>query len=859
MIPRLFEHNETAFTSFGIGALKDAVSCEVSEERNGIYELILKYPITGSLYSEIKKERIIYTQVNDNGSLQAFRIYRITAPLNGIISIYAQHISYDLSGVVAFTCNFTNSNPNQILSFVSSRKLDRITNFTFFSDISNTSDFAIEKPRSMRNVIGGSEDSLITTFGGELEFDNFSVKLMSARGSDNGISIIYGKNLTNLEQNSDISAIYSHLCPFAKLEDGDTEIYVELSEKVLPITTTLEERKVLIKDFSSYFGTGEDDLKPTEANLRMVASNYLLENILGIETPNITLSFAELTNQLGYQNLHERVKLCDVITVKYPSLGVNIKTKIVKTIYNSLKEKYESLTLGAIKTSLTDKITSIENKIDNTDKEVKSVPNHIKKAVDEATDKITGATGGCVVLDLDSNKKPYELLIMDDDDKQNAQNVWRWNIGGLGFSPNGYNGPYTTAFTNDGHIVANFIDTGTLNADILRAGTIEALTGDSYWNLETGNLYITGEIDATSGSFSHVTIDNTCSIYGYLWLEGSLDITTYMGTTHYDFDTRVGGDEIASAITETTREGAEINSNNYILPLGDITIPGAYTNMSDVMQFGIARDKTFRASRLIAGLHMEEGSSGTGSNFYRYAALFLKSEESNLIYYYNSYRGDGTINDAYCQWGSNGVDNILVVTWYTDNGKAAWMEHICDSTDYTYYPLLNGRWYINDLRVGSDLIDYQYTICLSNDRIKFMYGRNESGRLETFTSYVDIKGTWRTNGNSWISSSDIKLKNSIEDLKENYSSFFDDLRPRSYKFNDGRSGRSHTGFIAQEMRKSLQKSNIPLENYGILCAFGDPDDPKTEWGIRYEELIALCVNEIQKLKKEIKTLKEENK
>ena len=97
MIPRLYEHNETSFTTFGIGSLKDATSCEVTEQKNGTYELVLKYPLKGSLFSEIQKERIIYAQVNDSKSLQAFRIYRITAPISGIITVYAQHISYDLT------------------------------------------------------------------------------------------------------------------------------------------------------------------------------------------------------------------------------------------------------------------------------------------------------------------------------------------------------------------------------------------------------------------------------------------------------------------------------------------------------------------------------------------------------------------------------------------------------------------------------------------------------------------------------------------------------------------------------------------------------------------------------------------
>ena len=81
MIPILFSSNATDFTTYGIGALADTISCQVTEERNGTYECVLKYPITGRLYSEIQKERLIKAKPNDTSRDQAFRIYRITKPL----------------------------------------------------------------------------------------------------------------------------------------------------------------------------------------------------------------------------------------------------------------------------------------------------------------------------------------------------------------------------------------------------------------------------------------------------------------------------------------------------------------------------------------------------------------------------------------------------------------------------------------------------------------------------------------------------------------------------------------------------------------------------------------------------------
>ena len=849
MIPVLYEYNETSFTSFGIGALKDTTSCLVTEERNGTYELVLKYPITGSLYSEISKERIVRVQVNDNKSIQAFRIYRITAPISGIVTIYAQHISYDLSGVSVMPFTLT-GNPTVLMNKIVSQA-DRSTNFSFQTDISSTGKLEVKEPKTIRSLLGGKENSLLALFGGEFEWDNFVIKLRSARGADNGISILYGKNLTKLEHNSDLSDVYTHLCPYAVYQDdnGD-DVTLKLTEKVLPIVTMSNVNKTLIKDFSSEM----KDLEKTEANLRTVANAYLAENIIGIETPNVTLSFEELRNQLGYSNLQERINLCDTVSVKYPGLGVNVKTKIVKVVYDTLKEKYQSITLGAIKASLEDRVSNLEKGAEETTREVEAVPSAIQKAVDNATDMITGANGGCIVLNFDNNSKPYEFLIMNDDDIQDATKVWRWNINGLGYSPNGYNGPYTTAITSDGAIVADFITTGTLNADVIKAGTIEALVGSSYWDLETGDINITGEINATSGSFSHVTIDDSCTMYGNLWLEGTFETYYYGHVATYSFETRIGGDAIETAMTVEDSSSTH-SSHNYIMPVGQITIPDVYTDMDDFMEFGIARDRSLQSGRLISGLVISEQMSGTGASFYQNSQLKLRCQETTIL--------DCTLITDYqyssIMWGSIGIDSIFYGDWYISMAKRSGLKRM-DYGNYVY-GLFSGRWFSEELWFGSDKTSYQVRI--DKDQVSFYYNDSLVGELEGFTNYVDIQGTWKTNGSNWISGSDIKTKNTIEELDDRYSVLFSNLQPRSYLFNEGKSGRKHTGFVVQEVLEAMNKAGISSDEYALCCAFGDPKDPETEWGLRYEEIIPLCVNAIQKLTKRVETLelqlKEEKK
>ena len=116
MIPILFNPTDTNFDTFGIGVLKDTISCEVTEERNGKFELTLKYPVTGSLYGYIKKECIIVAKPNDKASKQAFRIYEMTIPLNGVVVINAQHISYDLVNIAVTPFALENVTPTQAIT-----------------------------------------------------------------------------------------------------------------------------------------------------------------------------------------------------------------------------------------------------------------------------------------------------------------------------------------------------------------------------------------------------------------------------------------------------------------------------------------------------------------------------------------------------------------------------------------------------------------------------------------------------------------------------------------------------------------------------------------------------------------------
>ena len=489
MIPILFKADATNFSTFGIGALADTLSCEVTEERNGAYECVMKYPITGAFYTEIRKERLIKAKPNDTSKPQAFRIYRITKPLNGIVTIYAQHISYDLTAIATPAWTSSPITPQLAIEHVFNAALTP-HNFTFRTDYTQAKEFSVSKPKSLRSVLGGSEGSLVSLWGGEFEWDNFNVIHHQGRGTSTGVVIEYGKNLTSLEQDADITSVYTDLLPYAVITDEDgNDTVITLTEQILPIAeTSLVQRKTLIKDFTDSF---DMDAVITEEALRAKAEKYIEDNPLGVESPELKISFEPLWKQPEYAAVLERVSLCDRVTVRHVNLGVQATAKVTKTVYDSLAEKYVSVTLGSIRNSLIDSVSDTQAAIENTANKVERLPSLMASAIQNATNLITGQTGGYVVLHTESeNGQPYELLILDAPSIDDAVNVWRWNVGGLGFSSHGYNGPYETAITADGQIVANFITSGTLVANIIKAGILSSQDGSSYWNLETGEVVL---------------------------------------------------------------------------------------------------------------------------------------------------------------------------------------------------------------------------------------------------------------------------------------------------------------------------------------------------------------------------------
>ena len=184
MIPILYAAEETAFESNGIGRLVDALRCEVTEERNGIYELELDYPITGRWYSYIEIGCYIGAIHDDHHDVQPFEVYKVSAPIDGIVTFYAHHISYQLSGIILQP--FYATSITDLFNQIPAQSVNS-NPFTFWTDKVVGSPFTLSVPSAVRQILAGQQGSVLDVYGtGEYKFDKYTVRLYLHRGSDTG-------------------------------------------------------------------------------------------------------------------------------------------------------------------------------------------------------------------------------------------------------------------------------------------------------------------------------------------------------------------------------------------------------------------------------------------------------------------------------------------------------------------------------------------------------------------------------------------------------------------------------------------------------------------------------------------------
>ncbi len=372
--PRLYPPTATAWDTNGLGALSDCISCVVEETLNGPFELEMQYRLNGLHYADITLRSLILAMPNPTAMPQPFRVYKISRPINGVVTINAQHLSYDLSGIVIEPFNAPS-----LASALEGMKTNAVTEnpFEYETDKTVISDFVVSYPSSARSLVAGQRGSLLDTYGGELEFDRYQVKLWAHRGKDNGVTIRYGKNMTDVNQEEDGSGVYTGVYPYWYSEEEGS---ADLGSSYVPVEGEFDFTRILLLDLTEEFET-----KPTAEELTQKAQEYISNHDPGVPTISTTVSWYQS------KDFVENVNLGDAVGVYFSRLGISAKAKIVKTRYNALQNRYESVDIGSVRSSIAGTIVSMDQGVSSVTQYTVTETRRITKELEMTADSLRSA------------------------------------------------------------------------------------------------------------------------------------------------------------------------------------------------------------------------------------------------------------------------------------------------------------------------------------------------------------------------------------------------------------------------------------------------------------------------------------
>ena len=542
MIPILYEKTERAFTSGGIGSLADCVSCTVTEVLKGVYECEFVYPITGPRYDDIQEGRIIAVTHDETEEVEPFDIYARSAPIDGVVTFYAHHVSYRLSKAVCMPFKATS-----VQDAIAKLKDYIITDgsFTFYTNKNVTGDYILNEPRIAKGVLGGEEGSLLDRYGkGDYKFRRFEVQLLTDRGEDTDVEIRYGKNLKDIEYNKDTDDNYNAIVPYwvdpdtgevMTLPEGflkysgigyyDTDLTDEgldilEDENGTPITVRTSPLVAIPYPMNDYF-----DTKPTEAEMRELAQALLNSSDAWAPKENIKVDFVQLWQTEEYKDYAalQMVNLGDRVSVYYPELGlVKVKEKVVKTVYNTLLERYDEIELNQVPTSLSQLTAEQIGASESGSLTADSVRSMINLAVN----LIRGGLGGYIAIPADQDGLNDAILVMDQPSTLEAVKVLKLDKNGLSFSGNGVNGQYSPIINISGEVVS----VNGVNAVQLGSGALSVILGGGILGQLIASTVDGEAVNGFKASGAFALMDGDGAL-GYRY-GGSAGAGTY-GAPHY--------------------------------------------------------------------------------------------------------------------------------------------------------------------------------------------------------------------------------------------------------------------------------------------------------------------------------------
>lgn len=646
MIPILFDPNdgiENGFTTNGIGRLSSCSRCEVTESLEMEYELELEYPMTGINYSEIVVGRIIGAIPFQNGKIQGFEIYKITRPIGGLVTVYARHVAHqrlDLTPVREFSAG---SIKQAFESGIKANALEPCP-FTFTTEFSDNISFVNPLPTSIRSLLIGEDISVQALYGGEFEWDNYTVRHKKNRGSDKGAIIRYGKNLIDVTQETNIEETITGVFPYWKSNEAyaraDAPIQSDNAGK-------FPYHRTEVVDVTSDFPN-----QPTQAQFTSWARDYIEKNKIGIPVVSLTVSFADLKNTIEYRDLKSvpSINLGDIVTVRFERLGIDEQAEVNRTVWDVLRETYVSVDIGEKKNTLAGRLVETAVVADEA-----VTPTLMSKSVDRATGMLNSGQRGHFIVGRNEEGWSNEALFLDNENLAKAKNILRINNQGIGFTDGGYSeGNYYQSWTIDGHLTLGGIGNHYGDFMILDEKGIPTVQMDKYglrlWRVEAIG-YLDNGVFYEDGSKTKPITPKEGSVY-YELSERKFYIRN--GSEYKD----VFGIEGLNA--RMTSDGLGIYNGEIDLKWNGQT--GLYfkasdgsTGSSDELQIG-----DFVVSTAYGRQTLQSSDEATG--------MSGEPEEEGSYFLWAGWRSDSDFSFAVENHGGNGNDKTIVKGHLVVNG-----------------------------------------------------------------------------------------------------------------------------------------------------------------------------------------------
>ena len=824
MIPVLYTAGKSAEEVTPMGALTDAISCSTTEERNGVYETTLVYPSSGELAEEIQPERIVYVKTNDTDDPQPMRIVTVTKEQDNTMTIYAQHVSYQLNGVV-------------VLPFSASGIQDALTKlaayapeFTFSSSNDSTAPFTVSVPTSLRSLLGGTEGSLLDVYGGEYHFDGWNITFDRARGTDRGALIAYGKNLTDLSAENDLSDAVTGVLPYYQDQEGN------LTTLDAPITMehSLSYERITPLDCSSEIEVEEGASQGAIKEALQTYGEAWLKNQSAAAVDSVTLSFESLY-QAGEDATKalEIIALCDPVTIWDKRYSLKLTAKCITAEYDGLGEKYTSLEIGQTKSSFSSTLQSTVQVVSDAINTIqKEYPSRWEQAIAEVAGKITGQTDSHIMLypmenpqmiiaaeDTDLSKPGVGALVINAAGIVTTEDI----AAALSAWDRGEN-PFTGAMSIDGYLVERVMKAIQIEGQQIIAGVIQNATGTVKIDLDSGDAYVPRLLGRTTDGGTWVGIEQ-----GQLNLSGA----QYNGVRYY---------------TQTSADG---DQTDYLYILRNNT--GVY----------LIPASSYDGARCV--LDLAAPSSGQSS-----PRIFSvrRSLDMNQVFYVTS-EGNAAIAGQFFVMGHGAqlvdTSDALVIQkdaqiLFRDSSGTTYFAVNKDNNAgvSTDFPLTANKLLLQgDSHAGlQQFSDYSFGLTFPRTtllRISYNSEGTNYTPLMEFSPNGDIN-VWRNinlNGYSILNSSDQRLKKHIAASKEKALPILEAIPMRQYTYKVGAPG-ALPG-------KKVRFGEVAQELYEVYPEAVVHDEEKDEWYIDKMALIDPLIKAVQELSEKVKSLETELK